>query len=221
MSFPALDQVSTGFGSLLVSLVAGEGSGSHAWLHSAELNAGPEATRNMADMLHLLSLLHGTQPGLIEASAERNVVPEADNWFLGAIAGFAAERAYMAQLIVAAGPAPSTPGEAATVAAVLAQRHALDTIAHSDRFGCALGATAGLLLDWMPIRAALDTAAERLGVDPAPIELPTEEETSALLAALPPRPRLDRTLSFGARQLLVHHQCMMDLLETRASARAG
>lgn len=206
-------------GSLLIAIVAGEGSGAHPWLHSAELNAGPAATRNMADLLHLLSLLHAAQPCLAETVAAQNVWPGADAWLLAACAGFAVERDYLAQLIVAAGPVPSTPGEAATVAAVLAQRQALATIGRSDRFGCAIGAFAALLLDWQPIRATLDTAAYRLGVAPSPVTLPGEAETAALLDGLPEQPRLARTLAFGARQLLTHHQCLWELLELRAGAR--
>ena len=206
-------------GGLLVALVSGEGSGSHAWLHAAALNAGPAANRNIADLLHLLSLLHGAQAGLIEAVATHNVWGGSDDWLLGAAAGFAAERDYLTRLIVAAGPVPSTPGEAATVAAVIAQRQSLDTIARSDRFGCALGAAVALVLDWMPIRATLDTAALRLGVPFAAASLPHEEETCTMVNLLPPRPRLDRTLAFGARQLLLHHQCLWELLETRAGAR--
>jgi hypothetical protein len=208
-------------GGLLTSLIAGEGSAAHAWLHSAELNAGPLATRNLSDMLHLLTMLHGPQPGLIQMVAEHNVWPGGDAWLADAARGFANERGNLGELIVAAGPVPSTPGEAATVSAILAQRQAMVTIARSDRFGCAIGAVAGLLLDWIPIRATLETAAARLNAPFTPSRLPSEEDTAAVLAAMPEQPRLERTLSFGARQILLHHQCLLDLLATRASARDG
>lgn len=206
-------------GAMLILLCAAEGSASHPYTHSVELNASPIANRNLADALHLFAYLHGAHQGLIERAAERNVVNEADEWFARACAGFVGERAYLARLIAAAGPAPSTPGDAATSAAVLAQRHALDTIAQSDRYGCALGAAAGLLLDWQPIRAVLDLAAERMHLHPAPCTLPGEENTAALIGSLPEQPRLERTLTFGARQLLVQHWGLWDLLETRAGAR--
>lgn len=206
-------------GDLLTSLIAGEGSAVHPWLHSAELNASVSATRNVADMLHLLTLLHGTHPGLIELVAEHNIWPGADAWLKQAVRGFAAELGNLGALIAAAGPVPSTPGEASTVSAVMAQQQALATIARSDRFGCAIGAAVGLMFDWMPIRAALETAAARLSVPFSSPELPSEEETALLLAAMPDQPRLERTLSFGARQVLVHHECLLDLLSVRAGAR--
>lgn len=206
-------------GDLLTSLVAGEGSATHAWLHSPELNASADATRNLSDMLHLLTMLHGPQPGLIELVAEHNVWPGGDAWLAQAARGFANERGNLGQLIVAAGPVPSTPGEAATMSALLAQRQAMATIARSDRFGCAIGAVVGLLLDWLPIRAVMETAAERLNVPFAPLRLPSEEETAQVLASMPEQPRLERTLVFGARQIMLHHQCLLDLLATRAGAR--
>lgn len=206
-------------GDLLTSLVAGEGSATHAWLHSPELNASADATRNLSDMLHLLTMLHGPQSGLIELVAEHNVWPGGDAWLAQAARGFANERGNLGQLIVAAGPVPSTPGEAATMSALLAQRQAMATIARSDRFGCAIGAVVGLLLDWLPIRAVMETAAERLNVPFAPLRLPSEEETAQVLASMPEQPRLERTLVFGARQIMLHHQCLLDLLATRAGAR--
>ena len=219
MPLAAPDTDAADFGAMLVALAAAEGTASHPWTISPELNANPLATRNLADALHLLSILHGRQPGLIELAGERNVLPIADPWFQQAAAGFAAERLYLTQLIVVAGPGPSTPGESETASAVLTQRHALETIAGSDRFGCAMGAAAALVLDWQAIRSVLDTAAARIGIDIPQTLMPDEASTAALLADLPPRPRLDRTLAFGARQLLIQHRGLWDLLEARASAR--
>ena len=204
---------------MLMDLACAEGTASHAYTHSFELNAAPVATRNMADALHLLSVLHCHPPGLVERAAERNVLQQADSWFRAAADGFAAERRFLTRLIVAAGPVPSTPGETETMAAITAQRHALDTIAASDRFGCALGAVAALLLDWQAVRAVLDMAAERMVLPAAPCLLPDEGMTAALLASIPDAPRLERTLAFGARQYLIQHRCLRDVLEARASAR--
>lgn len=221
MPFAAIQTDDATNGALILSLVAGEGSGSHGWLHSAELNAGAIANRNLADMLHLLSELHGSQPGIIEVAGLHNVWNGAGPWLRVAASGFAQERAYLTQLLVAAGPAPGTPGEAATIGAIGAQRLALDTIARSDRFGCGIGLVAALLLDWQPIRATLDTAAYRLGIVPPDVTLPGEAETCDVLSSLPERARLDRSLAFGARQLLLHHQALWELLQARAGARLG
>ena len=219
MSFVALQTAPADFGEMLVALAAAEGSASHPYTHSYELNADPIATRNLADVLHLLSMLHGPQPGLIELAGERNVLPEAADWFHQAAAGFTAERHYLTQLIVAAGPAPSTPGEADTAAAILDQRRAMETIVCSDRFGCAIGAIVALILDWQSIRSVLDTAGTRIGIMVPDTLLPSEEATALLLANLPVHPRLDRTLSFGARQLLLQHRGLWDVLEARKDAR--
>lgn len=220
MSFVALQTAPADFGEMLVALAAAEGSAGHPYTISYELNADPLATRNLADVLHLLSMLHGPQPGLIELASERNVLPEAAGWFREASAGFAAERHYLTQLIVAAGPAPSTPGEADTSAAILDQRRAMETIVCSDRFGCGIGAIVALTLDWQAIRSVLDTAATRIGI-PVPVStLPSEEESSFILANLPLHPRLDRTLTFGARQFLLQHRGLWDVLEARSVARA-
>jgi len=221
MPFAIVETQADDLGEMLMAIAASEGSASHRYTHSFELNADPLATRNLADVLHLLSILHGAQPGLIELAQARNVTPAADGWYRQAVAGFAVERAYLTQLIVAAGPAPSTPGEAETAAAVLGQRHALETIAASDRFGCTLGAVSAMLFDWQSIRAVLDTAAARIGIDAPEGEMPDDDDTAALLNQLPPHPRLDRALTFGARQLLVQHHGLWDLLETRAKARIG
>ncbi len=221
MPLAYVESASPDLGEMLMSLAAAEGSAGHPYTHSFELNADPLATRNLADVLHLLSILHGAHPGLLELAASRNVAPQADAWFRKAVRGFAVERAYLTQLIVVAGPAPSTPGEADTATAVLGQRHALETMAASDRFGCAIGAVAALLFDWQSIRAVLDTAAARIGIDIPECRLPDDLETALVLNTLDQHPRLDRALTFGARQLLVQHRGLWDLLETRSGARQG
>jgi hypothetical protein len=219
MPYAALGSEAADFGEMLVSLVSHEGSASHAYAYGPALNGGPHATRNLADVIHLFCSLQGAHPGLLEIAADQNLIIDCDQWFLEATSGFANERAYLAQLGVAAGPVPSTPGESETAAVLLSQRHALEMIGRSERFGCTLGAAAGLVLDWHSVRATLDMAAERLGVSIAPVLLPSEETTAHMLAALPDHQRLDRTLSFGARQLLLQHTGLWDLLETRANAR--
>jgi hypothetical protein len=166
-------------------------------------------------------MLHGPQPGLIEISGEHNVAPQAVNWLREAAAGFAGERHYLTQLIVAVGPAPSTPGEAETASVILDQRRALEMIACSERFGCALGAVVGLVFDWEAMRSVLDVAALRLGISPASWMLPSEEATGMMLESLPDYPRLDRALCFGGRQLLAQHRGLWDVLEARAAAREG
>lgn len=221
MPFAIVETNADDLGETLMAVAAAEGSASHPYTHSFQLNADPLATRNLADVLHLLTMLYGTQPGLIEIASMRNVVPEADAWFRHAASGFSAERNYLAQLIVAAGPTPSTPGDAESSAAVMGQRHALETIVGSDRIGCPIGAVAALMFDWQSIRSVLDTAAARIGIAAPASAMPDDDETSIMLARLPRSSRLDRALTFGARQLLLQHRGLWDLLEARAAARLG
>ena len=206
-------------GGLMVSLVAGEGSAAHPWLHSAELNAGISATRNVADLVHLLSMLHGRTPGLIDTAADQNCWIGVDPFLRAAAAGFTMERSFLADLAAAAGPPPGTPGDSGTVSAIQSQYHSLATLARSERFGCAIGAVVALLLDWQPLRAVMDGAADRLGLTVPESRLPDEDACRLLLASMPDRPRLDRTLSCGARQVLTHHTGLLDYLSVRAEAR--
>ena len=99
-----------GAGALLVACVAGQGSAAHPWFASAELRAGPEAARNLADAIHALCALHGLHPGVIDLAAARATEPAARAWCAGAAEAMAAERRYLTRLAVAAGPVPGTPG---------------------------------------------------------------------------------------------------------------
>ena len=208
-----------GVADLLVALTAGDGSASHPYVSSAALNRGAGATRNLADAAHYLSVLHGRYPGLIDFAADRADHPAAQGWLQTAAEAFGHERAYLAKIVVAAGPLPSTLGQAESEAAVLGQRHALEMLAQSDRVGCAIGATIALLLDWRAIRKILDTAAERLGIDIAEDRLPADSETLTVVLAVADSLPLERALAFGAQQILIQHRGLWDLLETRELAR--
>jgi len=144
----------------------------------------------------------------------------AQTWLDSAAAAFAEERAYLMRIVVAAGPLPSTPGQAACEPAVAGQRHALEMLARSDRNGCALGAALALVLDWRAIRAVIDAAATRFGVPLTPPALPSPRQTMAVVEDAGP-PALERAIMFGVQQLLVQHRGLWDLLEARAEARIG
>lgn len=178
------------------------------------------AQRDLSDAVHALCTLHGRLPGVIEHAASRNTLAAAAEWLAAAERGIGAERAFLARLTSAAGPLPSTPGQAETEAAIAGQRHALDMLAQSDRSGCALGAAAALVLDWQALRNVLDAAAVRFGVAPVAGTLPTERDTVEAIATIAAAPALERAISFGAQQLLAQHRGLWDLLEARASARS-
>lgn len=208
----------TGVADLLSALARHEGSASHP--HAARSWAtGSHAARDLADAAHYLCTLHGRHPGVVDLAAARAAAPVVSGWAEAATAGFARERAYLTRIVVAAGPLPSTAGQAESEAAVIGQRHALEMLAKSDRAGCALGAAMALVLDWRAVRVVLDTAAKRFSVDIPLCLLPDAEETMEAATALADDPRVERALMFGAQQILIQQRGLWDLLEARQHAR--
>ena len=207
----------TGGWSVLAALADADGSARHPFLQAM---CRPGATtRDLADAIHLLCALHGRQPGVIDHALAGGPSPAAAPWLEDAALSFADERALLARLTAAAGPIPSTPGQAESEAAVTHQLHALDMLAQSDRNGCAIGAAIALILDWRSIRGLLEASAERAGFAPLPAHLPIDAETQTLAVALAAEPAVERAMSFGAQQLLAQHRALWDLAEARKSAR--
>ncbi len=208
-------------GGRLAALVAAQGSAAHPYPLADEALRGPDCARNLADAVHLLCMLHGRHPGVIDHAANRSVEPPLRAWFHLATAAFSAERALLARLAVAGGPIPSTPGAADNQAAVLAQRHALEMLACSERNGCALGAALALALDWASIRPLLELAAARFGIACEPYALAAAEIAAVGDSAAASSPALERAMLFGAEQVAVQHFGLWDLLEARQQARAA
>ncbi len=205
---------------LLVTLVEADGASAHAYLRDPALLIGREAVRNLADAAHYLCMLHGRFPGVIDHAAACTPHPAAQGWLAAAAEAFGAERALLTRLAVAAGPLPSTPGQADCETAVLQQRHALEMLARSERAGCALGAAIALALDWRAIRIVLDAAARRVSIEPQACTMPGEDETRTVAMIVAETPAYERAMAFGAQQLLAQHRGLWDLLEARQSARA-
>jgi hypothetical protein len=199
--------------------VAGEGCGRHAHLNSLVEASGRHSGRDLADAVHLLCSLHGHYPGLIEIALQRCPKGEAGEWLSRASDAFERERLYLVRLTAAVGPMPSTPGAAETEASLLAARHALETLATSERDGCALGAATALVGDWWPIRRVLDRAAARAGTETPPPSLPDEASVVAIIGRSAASPASGRALAFGGEQMLLQHRALFDLLEARAEAR--
>ena len=196
----------------LAALVSADGSAGAAF--ARRLAAPGALTRDLADAVHSICVLHGRHPGVIDHALARTACPA--DWLVEAAHAFAEERAYLARLTSAAGPLPSTPGQAESAAAVAGQRHAFDMLVGSDRAGCALGAAAALVLDWRAIRGVLDAAAHRFGVTEAACALPG---AAAILADTPASVAIERALGFAAQQVLAQHRGLWQLLESRAVAR--
>lgn len=199
--------------------VAGDGSARHKYLNALLEASGRHSGRDLADAVHLLCNLHGRYPGLIEVALQRCPKGFVHDWLARASDGFERERLYVVRLTSAVGPLPSTPGAAETEASLVAARHALETLAMSEREGCALGAATALVGDWWPIRRLLDRAATRAGIEsPAP-SLPDESSIVAVIGYGAATPASGRALAFGGEQLLLQHRALLDLLEARAEAR--
>jgi hypothetical protein len=195
------------------------GLASHAHALRLADASGPQAARDLADAVHLLCSLYGRHPGLVELALNYCADGAARAWLIAASAGFERERLYLVRLTAAVGPLPSTPGSAATESAINQQRRATETLALSERCGCALGATTALVTDWTIIRGVLDRAAVRMGVDVPACSLPDEDATVAVLAATMAGASAERAVAFGSQQLLLQNRGLFDLLEARASAR--
>lgn len=199
--------------------VASEGCARHAYLNALLESSGRHAGRDLADAVHLLCSLHGRYPGLIEIALQRSPKGPVQQWLTRASEAFERERLYLVRLTAAVGPLPSTPGAAETEASLVAARHALETLAMSERNGCALGAATALVGDWWPIRRLLDRAASRVGTEsPAP-SLPDEASVVSVIDHGAEAAAAARALSFGGEQLLLQHRALFDLLEARAEAR--
>lgn len=223
---PASNQRRTLIGSQLVSVaeaqlarVAGEGCARHSYLNSLLEASGRHSGRDLADAVHLLCSLHGRYPGLIEIALQRCAKGPVQDWLNRASEGFERERLYLVRLTAAVGPLPSTPGAAETETSLVAARHALETLAMSERNGCALGAATALVSDWWPVRRLLDRAATRVGTEaPAP-SLPDEASVVSIIERGAEAQAAARALAFGGEQLLLQHRALFDLLEARAEAR--
>ena len=203
----------------LLSLVSAEGTAAHRFPVSDVMFRGPDAARNVADAVHHFCLLHGRHPGVVDHALARAGDKAQHEMLLSLAAQFAGERAFLAKLVVAVGPLPSTPGQAHTETAVLAQHHAIDMLAQSDRAGCAMGAAIAVLADWLAIRAVLDHAADRLSIDTPMMSLPGLGDLHEMVGSLTMTAGMERALVFGGQQIIAQHRGLWDLLEARSIAR--
>lgn len=206
-------------GSTLLARIASDGSAAHPYLRDEAVFGAGDATRNLADAVHHLCILHGRHPGLIDYAADATACGTSRRWLHAVAPAFACERLYVTRLAVAAGPVPSTPGSAESEAAVSGQRHALQMLARSERNGCSLGAAMALIADWHAIRPLLDRAALRFGIDPEPCGLPDAQAIELVIDDVAGADAMQRALGFGVEQVLVQHRGLLDLLDARQSAR--
>ncbi len=191
----------------------------HAHAIALSTATGPDAARDLADFVHLLCSLHGSHPGFLGLAFRTCADDPMRKWLSDAALAFERERIYLVRLSAAAGPIPSTPGAAESESALNAQRNALDTLARSERRGCAMGASAIFVDEWRSLRPLLDKAALRIGLDQPQTTLPDQPAIFEALEMASDTPASSRAVGFGAEQLLLQHRSLFDLLEARASAR--
>ena len=201
-----------GPGGQVTARVAGT-DGSTGNRHLARLLRPTSPLRDLGDLCHALCSVHGQRPDMIEGALENATDPIERDWLADAARAFATERAYVARLVAAAGPLPSTPGQAQCDSALMGLRNAFAMLARSGRSGCALGAVEALVMEWHVIRPVLDRAADRFGFAPLPSVLPSS------FADIISSPASERAMAFGAQQLLVQHRGLWNLLESRSAAR--
>ena len=196
-----------------------DGCARHPHLAALLIATGASASRDLADAIHLLCAVHGRHPGLTDLANATCPPGAARDWLREAADAFNRERLYLVRLTSAIGPMPSTPGAVQTENALLAQRHAIETLAKSERRGCALGAATALVQDWRSLRLMLDRAADRSGIECPDCTLPDGDSLAAAVVAGTDGLASERALGFGAEQLLVQHRGLLDLMEARAGAR--
>ena len=201
-----------GPGGQVTARVAGV-DGSTGNRHLARLLRPTSALRDLGDRCHSLCSGHGQRPDMIEGALENATDPTERAWLAQASEAFAGERLYLARLVSAAGPLPSTPGQAQCDSALIGLRHAFAMLARSGRSGCALGAVEALVMEWHVVRPVLDRAADRFHIPGARCAMPTS------FADVPGSAAVERAMAFGAQQLLVQHRGLWDLLESRSAAR--
>ncbi|RIX31496.1 DUF6975 family protein [Sphingomonas edaphi] len=199
--------------------VANQGSAEHAYRLTLLSANGPNSARDLADAVHLFCSVYGRHPGLIELALHNCPAGPVRDWLREASDAYERERLYLVRLTAAVGPLPSTPGASETEAALVAQRHAIETLAKSERRGCALGAATALMSDWPSIRALLDRAADRMGMQRPAMVLPDEDSIIRVVSDGTDGMASERALAFGGEQLLLQNRGLFDLLEARAAAR--
>ena len=215
----AVDRMAASVADAQLARVAAQGSADHAYRLSLLSANGPNSARDLADAVHLFCSLYGRHPGLIELALNNCPAGPVRDWLREASDAYERERLYLVRLTAAVGPLPSTPGAAETEAALVGQRHAIETLAKSERRGCALGAATALMADWASIRAVLDRAAERMGMQKPALTLPDEPSIVRVIADGTDGLASERALGFGGEQLLLQNRGLFDLLEARAAAR--
>ena len=215
----ALDRTALTAAQAQLARVGSQGCIDHPHRRSLLQASEPTTNRDLSDAVHLFCQLYGRYPGLIEIALNNCPAGPVRDWLREASDAYERERLYLVRLTAAVGPLPSTPGAPETESTLVAQRHAIETLARSERNGCALGAATALMADWPAVRAVLDRAADRIGMQKPAMTLPTEDSIVRVIGDGTEGISSERALGFGGEQLLLQNRGLFDLLEARATAR--
>ncbi len=169
----------------------------------------------LADIAHFMAISHGRHPGIVDHAADRMVQQSARMWVVAATTGFAAERALLNRMIVAAGPIQRHSDQDKVTAMLAMQARSFELLATSERVGCAAGAAIAFVLDWQATRPLLERAAIAMGIEPLPCALPIMSESKQLLETLSTLPAIERAISFGAEQILAQQSGLWKLVAAR------
>lgn len=213
----AIEERTTGCAETILAMVAADGTAGAP--HARALMEPGATLRDIADAIHALCVIHGAFPGIVEHARNGGIDPIAADWLEEAVKAMCAERALLVRLSAAAGPLPSTPGQAASQAAILGQRNALEMLARSSRAGCATGTAIAFVLDWAAVRGVLDGCARRMALPPGAPIAEAATQAIAVLRAVEASASVERAMAFGAQQMLAQHRGLWQLLESRAVAR--
>lgn len=170
----------------------------------------------IADIAHFQNVSHGRYPGVIDHAAGRMTDPAARDWLTLSIAGFAAERALLNALTVAAGPIRRHSDQPQLEAVLAMQHRSFEMLATSERRGCPAGAAITFVLDWQATRGLLDRTARILGIEAPQCSLPHNDMTLAVAEMLATQGRsMERAMLFGAEQLLAQQKGLWQLIAAR------
>ena len=176
----------------------------------------------MADIAHFINISHGRQPGVIDHAARKIVDDAARKWLVTAIDGFAAERAFLNALTVAAGPIRRHSGQDRITALITGQSKNFQMLATSDRKGCPAGTAIAFVVDWLETRVLLDRIALYLGMEPPKVILPSIMLCEVMAEELGQNDSYRRAMGFGGQQLLGQQRGLWQLIAARhAETLAG
>ncbi len=176
----------------------------------------------MADIAHFINISHGRQPGVIDHAARKIVDDAARKWLVTAIDGFAAERAFLNALTVAAGPIRRHNGQDRITALITGQSKNFQMLATSDRKGCPAGTAIAFVVDWLETRVLLDRIALYLGMEPPKVILPSVLLCEVMAGELGQNDSYRRAMGFGGQQLLGQQRGLWQLIAARhAETLAG